>query len=386
MTAAPSFGAHFGDFDGRIWLNTAHQGALPLGAAEAARAAILWKCAPKQLTQSRFDGVPARLRKAIARLVGAPEAEIVLANSASFGIHLIADSFRWKEGDEVLVMATDFPSDIFPWLTLAERHGVVVRQMRPAGRVVSADELRDAITPRTRLFCTTWVHSFSGHAIDIAALGDICRAHDVFFLVNSSQAIGARVAEVTRLPVDALTNVGFKWLCGPYGTGFVWLSARWFDRLQRTRAYWLSSLTAKDLEAGLGELRVGPIASGRDLDVFGTANFFNFTALAAAIELHLDLGREAIAAHDAGLVDLAVEAVRAAGFRLVSPAAAGPLRSTLVIFDHARPDVLERTHAALAEAKIDVAKRAGALRIAPHLYNTAAHIAAVADCLRAAVA
>ncbi len=384
MTAAPSYGEYFEDFDGRIWLNSAHQGALPIRSGEAAREAIAWKSRPKRLTQERFDGVPARLRSAIARLIGAPEKEVVLANSASFGVHLIADSFPWKAGDEVVVMATDFPSDIFPWLTLAERYGVSVRQIRPRNRVVAPDELAAAITPNTRLFCTTWVHSFSGHAIDIVALGEICRAHDIFFLVNSSQAIGARAVDVTRLPVDALTNVGFKWLCGPYGTGFVWLAERWFDRFRRTRAYWLSSLTAKDLEGGLGELTVGPITKGRDLDVFGTANFFNFTAFAASLELHLELGPETIAAHDSALVDQAVEAVTAAGFRLVSPAASGPLRSTLVIFDHEHPEVLDRAHAHLDEAGIDIAKRAGALRIAPHLYNSAAHIAAVADCLRAA--
>src|SRR5262249_42496496 len=161
----------FADFGSRAWLNTAHQGALPLAAAAEAQEAVAWKMTPWALTQARFDQVPARLRAALGRLVGVPSDEIVLANSASYGLHLIANSYPWRDGDEVLVMAGDFPSDILPWLLLERRHGVRVTRIQPRERVVAPDELDAAITPRTRIFCTTWVHSFSGYAIDLDQLG-----------------------------------------------------------------------------------------------------------------------------------------------------------------------------------------------------------------------
>src|SRR5262252_6526531 len=102
----------FGDFAGRVWLNTAHQGPLPLSAAEEAREAIAWKLAPHELTGARFDGIPRRLRTALGKLVNVPPDEIVLGNSASYGLHLIANGYTWQAGDEVLVMARDFPSDL----------------------------------------------------------------------------------------------------------------------------------------------------------------------------------------------------------------------------------------------------------------------------------
>lgn len=186
MTAG--YWSHFG-LGSAVWLNTAHQGALPIKAASAARQAVEWKVTPEELTNTRFTAVPSRLRDALARLMGSRGDEIALANSASYGLHLIANALPWRQGDEVIVMATDFPSDILPWLMLEQRFGVAVRRLRPGGKVLSPDELRAAITPRTRLFCITWVHSFSGHAIDIDSLGDICRAHDVLFVLNGSQAI-----------------------------------------------------------------------------------------------------------------------------------------------------------------------------------------------------
>lgn len=223
------FQQDFGPFEGRIWMNCAHQGPLPRVAAEAAREAIAWKVAPYKMTQERFDGVPAHLKEVLARLVGATTDEIVLGNSASYGLHLLANGIPWRAGDEVLVVDGDFPSDVLPWLGL-ERRGVTVRRLRPARPLPDPDELRQAIrqsskgsgagSPATRLFCTTWVHSFSGLAADLAGLGAVCREEGVLLVANTSQALGARTLDVGSVPVDAIVNVGFKWLCGPYGTGF----------------------------------------------------------------------------------------------------------------------------------------------------------------------
>src|ERR1041384_795002 len=124
----------FGDFGGRTWLNAAHQGALPLAAAEEAREAIAWKVNPSELTAARFTAVPQRVRGALAKLMNATPEEIVLANSNSYGIHLIARAFPWREGDEVIVMAGDFPSDILPWLLLERERGVKGHKIHPAHR------------------------------------------------------------------------------------------------------------------------------------------------------------------------------------------------------------------------------------------------------------
>ena len=98
------------------------------------------------MTTERFAGVPRRLKQAIGRLIKAPAKDIILANSASYGLHLIANGFPWQAGDEVLVMRGDFPSDILPWLGLEPR-GVTVRQLVPRGRVLEP-EVEAAIGPR----------------------------------------------------------------------------------------------------------------------------------------------------------------------------------------------------------------------------------------------
>src|SRR5215475_9673770 len=121
-----NYSQDFGPFEGKIWLNCAHQGPLPLVAAVAAEEAIAWKRAPWLLTTERFSGVPQKSKQSLGRLINAPAEEIILGNRAPCGLHLRASGVRWREGDQILLMKDDFGSAILPWLTLAE-HGVRTR-------------------------------------------------------------------------------------------------------------------------------------------------------------------------------------------------------------------------------------------------------------------
>ncbi|MFO1112745.1 MAG: aminotransferase class V-fold PLP-dependent enzyme [Rhodospirillales bacterium] len=358
----------FAALDGHVWLNCAHQGPLPACARAAAVEAAAWKAMPWELTAERFAGVPLRLKHTLGRLIGVPAEEIILANSASYGLHLIANGFPFAAGDEVLTMRGDFPSDILPWLR-RERDGVVVRQLRPRGRVMQPDEIEAAIGPRTRLLCLTWVHSLSGWAIDLDAIGTLCRERGVAFVVNASQALGARPFDVTTMPIDALVSVGWKWLVGPYATGFCWLHKDLRRRLTCLQSYWLSILTGADLGREQLDLAIPEDAAASRWDVFATANFLAFHPLAASMEMLLAHGIDAIAAHDDALVGRLIDGLDRTRFGLTSPAA-GPARSTLVFIEPPERDRAAGLQQGLAGRRIHVAHRAGALRFAPHLCNT----------------
>lgn len=367
------FGDDFGPFGGAVWLNCSHQGPLPRVAAEEAREAISWKVSPFEMTSERFAATPARLRSALARLLGAHASEIVLGNSASYGVHLFANAFPWEPGDEVLLVRGDFPTDLLPWLALGER-GVRARYVPCAGPLPTAAEVEAALTPATRLFCTTWVHSFSGAVCDLSGIGAACRARGVRLVVNGSQAVGARPIDVASLPVDAVLGVGFKWLCGPYGTGYVWMRPDLLASLRRTQAYWLAQMTADDLGGEGHDPRPpdGPPTS-RTFDVFGTANFLNFKPWAASIEYLLGVGIEAIEEHDQRLVQHLLDGLDRRKLA-VHGSEERANRSTLVFVSRTDGAPSREIAQALGRRGIGVACRRGMIRISPHLYNTEADI------------
>lgn len=371
----------FGPFDNKIWLNTAHQGALPRVAVAQAHEAIAWKIAPHNLTTDRFSAVPPRLKAALGRLIDAPAEDIILGNSASYGLHLLANGIRWQAGDEVLLMKGDFPSAILPWLGLQKR-GVIVRFIEPRNHVIQADDLLAHLTPATKLVCTTWVHSFSGFAVDAQSLGEVCRAHNILFVMNTSQAIGARTFSAQTMPVDAISNVGFKWLCGPYGTGFCWMRPELRESLDYNQSYWLAMQTADDLMREQSEVVLRDGLGARAYDVFGTANFFNFKPWTASLEYLLEQGIERIEAHDQQLVARFIAGLDLGTYDLLSPRD-GPSRSTLIFITHKQPDRNAELYRSLIAQGIYPAFRNGRLRFAPHLYNTEADIDAALIALNA---
>lgn len=385
MPSASTFRALFGDFEGRVWMNTSHQGPLPEPAVAEALEAIEWKRSPRHIMGARFHEVTDRLRRALSRLVQVPAEEVILTNGASYGLHLLANGLPLAPGDEVLLMAGDFPSNLLPWRGLAAK-GVQVRELasRRGLPVVEPEDVAEALSARTRVLCLSWVHSFSGLVTDLAALGALCREHQVALIANTSQGLGGRPLDLSALPLDAVVNVGWKWLCGPYGTGFCWLRPELRERLRVNRDYWLTAQTADDLEGGSPEPAPGPPLGGRRFDVFGTASFFNVKPFTAAVETLLELGLDRIEAHDRSLVDRLVDGLlddrQGDRWRLVSPEARED-RTPVVVFSHRHPSRNREVFEHLQRAGVDIALRRANLRASPHLHNTPDDVNRVLDAL-----
>lgn len=354
---------YFGPFDGHAWLNCAHQGPLPKVAVDAAKSALDDKIAPYRLQDHAFGATPQRLKAALGLVIHAPPDEIILGNSTAYGLNLLVQGLPLEQGDEVLLVEGDFPSTIVTWLPLRKR-GINVRLLRPARWPPSAEEIENGMSSRTRVFCSSWVFSFFGSAIDLESIGTMCRDRGVLFVVNGSQAIGARQIDVSRLPLDALVSCGFKWQCGPYGTGFAWIRPDVLEQFRYEQAYWLAHGGARSTTYELRE-DIGP----SKFDVFGTANFLNFRSWTASLELLLEIGIEAVEQHDNGLAESLVRGLEELGYILISPATE-PERTTLVLFSHEDTPQNQEIKTALEDRKIYIAERDGKLRISPHLYNT----------------
>ncbi len=363
------YASDFGPFGGRVWFNCAHQGPLPRVAVPAAQEALKRKTIPHLIRDEDFTALPNALKASLGNLIGAAAEDIILGNSASYGLHVLRNGIRWQAGDEVLLVHGDFPATVYPWLGLRES-GVHVRLLMPRGPSLTADELRREITPSTRLFCVSWVNSFNGSILDLAAVGRLCREHGIVFAVNGSQGVGALQIDVRREPIDALVSCGYKWLCGPYGTGFCWIRPELRNRLKPSQTYWLPHVWGD--ERMLGYTLKSEIGSAA-FDVFCTANFLNFMPWRAAIDYLLGVGVPDIQQHNAALTEKLVSRIKETKYVLISPL--DPVsRSSIVVISHKSTKRNSQVHASLSEQGIDVALRDNNLRFSLHLFNTAEEI------------
>lgn len=369
----------FGPFDGKVWLNCASEGAIPQQSVKAAQEAISWKVNPVNLTNRRFSEVPAHLKKAIGRLMNVAADDVILGNSATYGIHLLANGLPLKRGEDIILMQNDFPTDILPWLWL-EKKGVTVRQIKPQKHVLSPEEVRAAIVPSTRVVCLSHVHTFSGHVLDIEQIGAICRQHKIIFVVNFSQSLGTRPIDLSKLPVDAMTTAGFKWLLGPYGTGFCWMRPEIRHQLEYHQSFWLNTVVRQELE-GEGPLTLLLANNAARYDVFGTANFFNFCPLTASINYLLEIGMEEVYRHNDALVEKLIAGLTEFSYEFISPSERSQ-RSNLVVFSHPDRQRNAGIFQKLIAQGIYLANWKWNLRAAPHIFNTEDDIERLLKALR----
>jgi cysteine desulfurase/selenocysteine lyase len=377
-----NYAEDFGPFSS-IWINASHQGALPKSAVTALEEAIQWKVSPHHLADSRiFSSVPDRLRESLGKLINAPSEDIILANSASYGLHILANGIKWSSGDEILLVEGDFPCNILPWLDL-KRVGVNIRGIKPKSVGLQPEDIEGNIRDSTKFLCTSWVYSYTGHLIDLPAIGKICQDNGIKLLLNCSQAIGTQQFDVGWQFADAITCVGFKWLCGPYGTGFCWIEPRFREELDYNQAYWLAMQTADDLKAAKAWPEVKPDLGARKYDVFGTANFFNFVPWTASVEYLLEKGIEKIKSHNDELIDQMRQGIRSDKYEILTPMSdAG--NSTILVISHKEKSKNEDIFEMLKKNNIFVSLRRQHLRFAPHLYNTADEIDKVLSVLNGA--
>ena len=349
------------------WFNVASEGPLPKVAVNALQEAIEWKKAPHLLTIAKFQQVPVELKKTIARLINVDWHDVILGNSATYGLHLLANGLEFKAGDEIILLQNDFPTDILPWLSLQQK-GVIVHQLKAREHVLTPLEIEKAINGRTKLVCLPLIHSFTGFKQDIKAIGKLCRSQGILCVVNLSQATGAFEIDLGLWEVDAVICAGYKWLLGPYGTGFCWIRKEARERLNYAHNYWVSLMDEKSLSSE-GPINLKEDHSARRYDVFGTANFFNYVPWRVSMEYLLSIGLDKVNKHNQMLVDQMVDGLDQRCFDLLSPRPQKD-RTNIMVFSYKDASQNPRLFEFLREEGFYLALWRNKLRLSPHIYNT----------------
>jgi len=308
------------------YLNAGSNGPLPAAGVAAARAELERELTEGRGARSHYERrqqVAAALRAAYAQRVGCAVEDLALTGSTTEGIGRVLLGLELRPGDEVVTSDEEHPGVLGPLLAQRAR-GVEVR-LAPWGDVA------DAVGPRTRLVVCSHVSWRSGRYAPLDALAQL----DVPVLLDGAQGAGAVPVDVGALGAAAYAAAGQKWLCGPEGSGLLYVSPVLRERMcPPAPAY----VNLADPDAGLdaalhGDARAydAPVLSGPAL-----------AQAAAALDVLAVAGWDAIHAHAAALAARAADALAAAG-REVLPRD----RTTLVTWrEPDAPAVVERLGAA----------------------------------------
>lgn len=324
----------------------------------------------------------------IAALVGAHARNMAIVSSATAGFFQAMSAFDFARGDVIVTSRCDYTSYQIHFLALVERLGIVVRHAPdlPEGGIDAEAVGAMLRRERVRLVHVSWVPTNSGLVQDIAAVGAVCEEQGVPFLVDACQAVGQIPIDVSRLACDYLSVTARKFLRGPRGIGFLYVSDRAIGR--------------GDFPLFL-DMRGARWAEADRFQLVDNAQRFEQWELPYA--LVLGLGSAARYADDVGVqvggrraaqlaASLREQLASVDGVRVLDR---GRQRCAIVTMDAPGSDASVLVHA-LAQRGINTAVSlrwyglidfgekgtAGAVRFSPHYYNTEAEIDSAVIALR----
>lgn len=326
--------------------------------------------------------------EAIASLVNAAPRNIAIAPSSTVAFTQALSSIDFQPGDVILTSRCDYTSNQIHYLSLARRLGVrVVRAADlPEGGVDPGSVKALARQARPRLVAVSWVPTNSGLVQDVASVGEVCESLGLCYLVDACQAAGQIPIDVAALRCDFLSATARKFLRGPRGIGFLFVSDRALGRgdhplyVDMRGATW----TAPD------DLSLVDDARRFEDWEFPYALVLGF---AAAVQYARSIGVARAGARAIMLADHLRERLQTLdGTRVLDR---GRTRCAIVTADISGHDAaglvmeLRRRHinasASLAwYGLLDMAEKqtAAALRLSPHYYNTLEEVDAVVEALR----
>jgi selenocysteine lyase/cysteine desulfurase len=357
---------------GVVHLQTGGVGGMPRQVFDATFAAMTdVEADPVRATYGPGLGELGKVRTKAAALLNCNAEEIILTTSATQGMFLIAQGLKLTHGDRVLTTDHEHPGGRLGWDWSARRYGVQIDVVPIAPNetdpVAIVQRFADAIGPRTRVISFSHILFTTGVRLPAAELCALARQHGCWTIIDGAQGAGAMPVDVKAIGCHAYSTSGHKWLCGPKGTGLLYIS--------------------EELAAELDAL---PLAAGRgpNSDSTGITNIAGLRGLGAAIDHVATIRPDRIEEHNQALrAELHDALSRLNQIRIPSPRD-GPLTSANLSFclpGSVDLYALRRNLLMRHKVYIRVVEMSGflGLRASLHLYNSSEDVDALVTALSA---
>ncbi len=306
-------------------------------------------------------------RKLIGDFIGAESPDqITFMGNTSEAISAVAEGFDWKEHDEIILNTLEFPSNIHPFRIL-ENRGVRLIYVEPdKDGIIQPEALEHVITSNTKMLSISAVQYLSGLKANLKKIGEICKKHRIFFVVDGIQALGATNINVKDFGIDALASGCHKWLMAPMGIGFLYLSEKLQLSLSPYKTGWLSVTNPWQLS----DFDQDWLPVSKHLEV-GTLNIIGIEGLHASLRDFNKTGPEAIFNEVKTLNRYLFEKLSAHPKVALLTPGNEEYRAGIVTFsiddENDTDGVVKKLN---KEKKITITARQGWYRISPHYYNT----------------
>lgn len=313
------------------------------------------------------------VKAGLGRMINTTPDRIAFTDNTNNGINILAQSVVWEKGDRIILNDIEFPANVYPFMCLKDK-GVEIDFVESHDGIVSAEDIINAITPKTRLISISQVQFLSGYRVDLEAIGKVCSERGIIFSVDAIQGLGAVRLDVQKSHIDFISCGTQKWLLGLQGLAFIYLSKSLQEKMEPKHTGWLSVEDAWNLlDFKLIYKTTAEVFQG------GTMNYPGIHVMDASLKLFEEFGfdeiEERIIENSVYFIDRLTEI----GIVTYPADVDRKFLSGIVSFRHPSADKI--FHKLLGKNIIS-SLREGGIRFAHHFYNSKEDIDKVIDALK----
>ena len=323
----------------------------------------------------------------VARLINCQRDEVAIVENATVGWMMAFYAIQFNQGDRILTAEAEYASNYLAYLQLVKDKGVVVETIpSTATGELCVESLKAMIDDRVKLISVTHVPTNGGLVNPVEAIGEVAKANNILYIVDACQSAGQMPLDVNAIQCDVLSATGRKWLRGPRGVGFLYVSSRILESLHPPM---IDLFSAVWVDVGGYELR-------KDARRFENweSNYAAKLGLGSAIDYALNIGLDNIEIEVSRLAD--IFRARLGEIPGVSVHDIGKRKCGIVTFSVTGVDPAE-VKTRLREHKIQVSTSSPAstlidatrrelptlVRASVHYYNQEVQIDALVSCVKA---
>lgn len=357
--------------DDITYLNGAYMSPQLKSVTEIGLKSVSRKGKPNQILPEDFFNQVKLLKQRFAKLIDAPDyRNVVSIPSVSYGIANAANNAPLSEGDEIILVDEQFPSNVYAWKEVAQQKGATIKIVTPPKQFENRaalwnQKILEAITAKTAVISMCNVHWADGTLFDLKIIRKKTREVNALLIIDGTQSIGALPFSIKELQPDALVCGGYKWLLGPYSTGMAYYSDV-FNTGNPIEHSWMNRYNSEDF-SGLTKYEDRYQEKAARYAVGEASNFVLTPMLIRAIEQLIEWTPAAIQEYCKSISLDAVQKLRNIGCFIEDDNHRAHHLIGVYLPKHI--DV-ENLKIRLKQENIIVSFRGNAMRVSPNVYNT----------------
>lgn len=364
------------------YINCAYMSPILKKAEEAGIAGIRRKRRPYEIGPSDYFDDVILARQKMARLIGAETDQVVMIPSVSYGFSMLLQNMKGKRGQKAIVITNEFPSGFLSLERWCREQEVDLEIIEPVSEGIPKgkswnERILEAIDERTACVLMSYVHWMDGTCFEVEEIGERCRQYGAYFLMDGTQGVGIRPIDVSKLKVDAICCAAYKWLMGPYSSGFAYVGER-FSEGKPLEETWMNRANAQDFSGLTGYCSEYTPGATR-YNVGQTSDFIKVPMLIEGLNQLLDWKTVEMDRYVEQLMEPLDRFLEEYGFGLEEK----KYRS-----NHIRgiylPETVDRELLlqSFEEERIKLSFRGASIRVSPNVYNTREDMEALIFCLQ----